>query len=94
MYLVKLYWESYLNNNIIKFPWKVMALIYVHCVFLWQYDFNVGQGDKISALQSHVNDVKQIMLENVQKVLERGECLDDLLSKTEDLEAGVSPPFH
>lgn len=52
------------------------------------YDFNIGQGDKLQELQSQVEDVKQIMLENVQKVLDRGERLDDLLSKTEDLEAG------
>ena len=54
-----------------------------------QYDFNV-QGDKITKLQAQVEDVKQVMLENINKVIERGESLDVLLSKTEDLEAHVS----
>lgn len=44
----------------------------------------------MSQLHAQVEDVKQIMLENVEKVLERGERLDDLLSKTEDLESHVS----
>ena len=34
--------------------------------------------------------MKQIMLDNVEKVIERGERLDDLLLKTEDLESHVS----
>lgn len=33
--------------------------------------------------------MKQVMLDNVEKVIERGERLDDLLSKTEDLESHV-----
>lgn len=44
----------------------------------------------MSLLHAQVEDVKQVMLDNVEKVLERGERLDDLLSKTEDLESHVS----
>lgn len=44
----------------------------------------------MSQLHAQVEDVKQIMLDNVEKVIERGERLDDLLSKTEDLESHVS----
>jgi hypothetical protein len=44
----------------------------------------------VSQLRAKVEDVKQIMLDNVEKVIERGERLDDLLSKTEDLESHVS----
>jgi vesicle-associated membrane protein 7 len=58
--------------------------------FFAQYDFNIGRGDRISQLHAQVEDVKQIMLDNVEKVIERGERLDDLLSKTEDLESHVS----
>lgn len=50
------------------------------------YEFNV-EGDKITKLQAQVEDVKQVMLENINKVIERGERMDVLLSKTEDLEA-------
>lgn len=44
----------------------------------------------MSKLRAQVEDVKQIMLDNVDKVIGRGERLDDLLSKTEDLESHVS----
>ncbi|XP_063244278.1 uncharacterized protein LOC134543296 [Bacillus rossius redtenbacheri] len=51
------------------------------------YEFNVGRGDQVSRLQAQVDDVKRIMLDNVEKVIQRGENLDDLLSKTESLES-------
>nr|CAD7448212.1 unnamed protein product [Timema bartmani] len=51
------------------------------------YEFNIGRGDKISQLQVQVDDVKRIMLDNVEKVMQRGEDLDNLLTKTESLES-------
>ncbi|XP_062899511.1 vesicle-associated membrane protein 8 [Mobula hypostoma] len=42
---------------------------------------------KLSNLQSQVNDVKGIMTHNIEKVLDRGERLDDLIIKTDDLQA-------
>nr|CAD7433372.1 unnamed protein product [Timema monikensis] len=53
------------------------------------YEFNIGRGDKISQLQVQVDDVKRIMLDNVEKVMQRGEDLDNLLTKTESLESSV-----
>ena len=44
----------------------------------------------MSQIHNQVEDVKRIMLDNVEKVMERGERLDDLLSKTENLESHVS----
>jgi len=44
----------------------------------------------VSQIHNQVEDVKRIMLDNVEKVMERGERLDDLLSKTENLESHVS----
>ena len=44
----------------------------------------------MSQIHNQVEDVKQIMLDNVEKVIERGERLDDLLTKTENLESHVS----
>ena len=35
--------------------------------------------------------VKGIMVQNIESVLERGENLDDLMQTTEDLQAHVSP---
>ncbi|XP_064631577.1 vesicle-associated membrane protein 7-like [Lineus longissimus] len=43
--------------------------------------------DSMNALQSQVDEVKGIMTQNIEKVLQRGEGLDDLMGKTEDLEA-------
>lgn len=45
--------------------------------------------DKVTALKSQVDGVKQIMTQNVDRILARGERLDDLMDKSEDLQAGV-----
>ncbi|KAI5614265.1 vesicle-associated membrane protein 8-like, partial [Silurus asotus] len=42
---------------------------------------------KVSQVQEQVNDVKVILKDNINKVLERGERLDDLIDKTGDLQA-------
>ncbi|XP_041128908.1 vesicle-associated membrane protein 8-like [Polyodon spathula] len=42
---------------------------------------------KLDAVQEQVNDVKNILSDNLNKVLERGERLDDLIDKTDDLQA-------
>ncbi|XP_022249949.1 vesicle-associated membrane protein 7-like isoform X1 [Limulus polyphemus] len=47
-------------------------------------------GDNISQLQSQVEQVKGIMTQNIEKVLERGDQIDVLLDKTSDLEASSS----
>lgn len=46
--------------------------------------------DKVQSLRNQVDGVKNIMTENVDRILARGERLDDLMGKTEDLQAGVS----
>ncbi|XP_071488018.1 vesicle-associated membrane protein 7-like [Diadema antillarum] len=48
-----------------------------------------GGNDKVAVLQNQVDEVKDIMTQNIDKVLSRGEKLDDLLVKTEDLEASA-----
>ncbi|KAE8749780.1 hypothetical protein FOCC_FOCC003519 [Frankliniella occidentalis] len=50
-------------------------------------DFNSGRADKLSQVEEQIEDVKQIMIHNVERVMNRGERLDDLLSKTEELES-------
>lgn len=48
---------------------------------------NSGQsGDQITALHRQVEDVKGIMTQNIERVVERGDRLDSLLEKTQDLE--------
>ncbi|KAG7280939.1 hypothetical protein CRUP_009226 [Coryphaenoides rupestris] len=45
--------------------------------------------DKVQALRSQVDGVKDIMTQNVDRILARGERLDDLMDKSEDLQAGA-----
>lgn len=42
--------------------------------------------DNVSKLRSQVDEVKEVMTQNIERVLERGDRLDDLVDKTEDLE--------
>ncbi|XP_034286625.1 vesicle-associated membrane protein 8 [Pantherophis guttatus] len=49
-----------------------------------------GQGmgnERVKNLQNEVEGVKNIMTQNVERILARGENLDHLRNKTEDLEA-------
>uniref|UniRef100_UPI00398F2540 vesicle-associated membrane protein 8 n=1 Tax=Pristiophorus japonicus TaxID=55135 RepID=UPI00398F2540 len=52
--------------------------------------YSVDPGpEKLSNLQGQVNEVKGIMTHNIEKVLDRGERLDDLIIKTDDLQASA-----
>ncbi|KAM9391389.1 vesicle-associated membrane protein 8 [Pholidichthys leucotaenia] len=45
--------------------------------------------DNVQTLKDQVDGVKNIMTQNVDRILARGERLDDLMGKTEDLQAGA-----
>lgn len=47
-------------------------------------------GDQISTLQSQVEEVKGVMTQNIEKVLERGERLEELMEKTTELESNAA----
>jgi len=48
--------------------------------------FNSDPGaDKIATIQSQIKDVQNIMVENIEKVLERGERIEILVGKTDEL---------
>lgn len=49
-----------------------------------------GPPTKLDQVQGQVNEVKVILKDNISKVLERGDRLDDLINKTDDLQASVS----
>jgi len=49
-----------------------------------------GSSDQITTLQSQVEEVKGVMTQNIERVLERGQRLEELMDKTTDLEANVS----
>ncbi|XP_053196044.1 vesicle-associated membrane protein 8 isoform X2 [Scomber japonicus] len=46
-------------------------------------------GSKLDQVQGQVNEVKVILKDNINKVLERGDRLDDLIGKTDDLQASA-----
>lgn len=48
-----------------------------------------GAADNLTVLQGQVKDVQGVMAKNIESVIERGERLDDLMDKTDDLEAAV-----
>ncbi|KAI5618520.1 vesicle-associated membrane protein 8, partial [Silurus asotus] len=50
--------------------------------------------DNVKSLQSQVDGVKDIMTQNVERILARGERLDDLMDKSEDLQAGAQNFKH
>ncbi|XP_016299858.1 vesicle-associated membrane protein 8-like [Sinocyclocheilus anshuiensis] len=50
--------------------------------------------DPVKSLQSQVDGVKDIMTQNVDRILARGERLDDLMGKSEDLQAGAQNFKH
>ncbi|TKS85013.1 Vesicle-associated membrane protein 3 [Collichthys lucidus] len=49
-----------------------------------------GSAAKLDQVQGQVNEVKVILKDNISKVLERGDRLDDLIGKTDDLQASQS----
>lgn len=49
-----------------------------------------SKSDNVSKLRSQVDEVKDVMTQNIERVLERGERLDDLVDKTTDLEASAA----
>ncbi|KAM9822919.1 vesicle-associated membrane protein 8 [Syngnathus typhle] len=50
--------------------------------------------DKMAALRNEVDGVKNIMTQNVDRILARGERLDDLVGKSEDLQDGAKHFKH
>lgn len=59
------------------------------------YDFQdkfskPGNTDNLTVLQGQVKEVQGVMSQNIEAVIQRGERLDDLMDKTDELEAAVS----
>jgi len=59
-------------------------------LFKLMNDFNSGKGDNLTTLQTQVNEVTNVMKENIDKVLDRGDKLDDLVDKSDYLQSGAS----
>jgi len=48
------------------------------------------ENGRVSELRSQVNEVKDVMSKNIDRVMERGDNLDNLVTKTANLEAGAA----
>jgi len=56
---------------------------------LMDYYSNNPNADKISTLKGEVDEVKNVMVQNIEKVLERGERIELLVDKTEELSSNA-----
>ncbi|TSR04315.1 Vesicle-associated membrane protein 8 [Bagarius yarrelli] len=54
----------------------------------------VEEVDRVESLQSQVDGVKNIMTQNVERILARGERLDDLMDISKGLQAGAQNFAH
>lgn len=52
-----------------------------------QLPVGAASSSQMAGVQGQVNEVKVILKDNINKVLERGDRLDDLIGKTDDLQA-------
>ena len=51
---------------------------------------NSDANNNFTNLQNEVNSVKDVMTTNIDKILQRGDALDDLVGKTSVLEDSVT----
>ncbi|KAF1756684.1 hypothetical protein GCK72_013138 [Caenorhabditis remanei] len=54
---------------------------------------NVQQQEKMQNLRNQVDSVKAVIVDNVERILERGERLDNIERRTEQLNATVCVHF-
>jgi len=77
-------WKKAKRDEALQFP-QIEAL-------LKEYK-NPNQADKMMAVQQNLDEIKEIMHKNIEDILVRGETLDDLLAKSDDI-GEVSKMFH
>jgi len=55
--------------------------------------YNKGDGDKVTKLRREIDEVKDVMVQNIDKLIDRGDSIDRLLVSTETLTT-ESAQFH
>jgi vesicle-associated membrane protein 7 len=55
------------------------------CMRFYNSDEAEGSVDNIGAVKTQINEVKEVMVQNIEKVLERGEKIELLVEKSEHL---------
>ncbi|KAL0478726.1 vesicle-associated membrane protein VAMP7 [Acrasis kona] len=51
--------------------------------------YNNPANDKVAALQNKVDEVREVMIDNLDQILDRGEKMDVLVDKTNELQQGA-----
>eukprot|EP00474_Spongospora_subterranea_P011208 CRZ11666.1 hypothetical protein [Spongospora subterranea] len=51
------------------------------------------EADKLAQVQKNLDEVKTVMHKNIEEILKRGETIDSLMAKSEDL-SGMSVAFY
>merc|ERR1712035_77430 len=55
-----------------------------------QYNNQYGNYDKIQGVRNEVNEAKQVMAQNIERLQDRNERLDNLQDRSADLEQGAA----
>eukprot|EP00483_Globobulimina_turgida_P004615 UN04624 len=77
-------WKKVNNDEKMSYP-QINGLLLEYA--------NPNKADKMLAVQQNLDQIKQIMHKNIEDILERGETLDNLLQKSDDI-GEVSKMFH
>lgn len=93
--LINQFLDEYMNAN--KGKWKEEKKdVHEEPVYLtqaiqkWQ---NPEDADKMMKIQKNLDEIKNVMHKNIEQVLTRGQKLDDLMEKSDDLSA-ASKQFY
>merc|ERR1712083_63082 len=77
-------WKKTAKDTVLQYP-QIESLIKEYA--------NPNKADKMMAVQQNLDEIKGIMHKNLEDILARGETLDDLLAKSDDI-GEVSKMFH
>lgn len=57
----------------------------------WQ---DPNSADKLTKIQKNLDEIKDVMHKNIEEILKRGETLDSLMDKSQDLSASSKMFYH
>jgi vesicle-associated membrane protein 7 len=66
-----------------------LGKIFIYILLLQDRYSKKNATDNLTVLQGQVKEVTGVMSQNIESVIQRGERLDDLMDKTDELEAAV-----
>eukprot|EP01089_Gocevia_fonbrunei_P005031 TRINITY_DN15163_c0_g1_i1.p1 TRINITY_DN15163_c0_g1~~TRINITY_DN15163_c0_g1_i1.p1 ORF type:complete len:190 (+),score=20.86 TRINITY_DN15163_c0_g1_i1:213-782(+) len=81
------WWKKYTESQCIEAPSYAMSIEFEPQLKTKMIYFSGGSAAKINKLKANVDEVTEIMLDNVDKILKRGEDLEHLSERTKELES-------